>query len=179
MREKKEDKDRNAATDTAHKERKRGVCCAACTSAVRSARTMPTTRPAIMARVGTFLVSHCQVRWESCLADSWTSVERMRSLLVATLAACLVCCCCGLTWKGYDWKVKQGNGMGPAANNWDSSLVKVVNDEMRFSIKPMGGVWTCSEVNTPNKIFGYGTFYFVVRGAFDKMDPKTVAGLTL
>lgn len=66
--------------------------------------------------------------------------------------------------------------MGPNDNYWSSAHVKKVNGGLQFWNKPVNGIWTSSEVYTDIR-FGPGTFYFVVKGAFEKMDIGVVAGM--
>lgn len=105
----------------------------------------------------------------------------MRCLIFAVLAASLLAGVCladpGVpfgSWAGYNWKVKKGT-CGPNENKWSPDLVKRVGNSLQFWLKPINGTWTSSEVWTDIR-FGPGTFYFVVKGAFEKMAINTVAG---
>jgi hypothetical protein len=82
-----------------------------------------------------------------------------------------------ISWRGYQWNVKSGSGLGPGVNDWSPSNVFVdANGDLHLAITNTGGTWTCAEVASTVS-FGFGTFQWEVSTAVDALDANVVLGL--
>jgi hypothetical protein len=81
---------------------------------------------------------------------------------------------------GYTWETKQGARLGPAANRWLGSNVKITDDGgMRLRIdRDEQDRWTCAEARVTQPL-GYGEYRWTIAGNLDAMDSHAVLGLFL
>lgn len=81
-----------------------------------------------------------------------------------------------ISWKGLTWDVSSGVG-DPGHNTWSEDGVYVDDQgRLHLSIQKVGGTWTCSEVDSPNK-YQYGTFTWTVDSPAYSFDKNSVVGL--
>lgn len=81
-----------------------------------------------------------------------------------------------LTFSGYKWNVRSGQG-GPGPNNWRSANVWVdANGWLHLKISKINGQWYAAEL-TSQKFFGFGRYQFQVIGRVDQFDRNIVLGL--
>lgn len=81
-----------------------------------------------------------------------------------------------LHFDGYDFKVKEGRGLGPGPNDWARSQVFVDTRgrlHLRFSEK--NGNWYAGEVQSISK-FGFGTYEITFEGDIGGQDRNVVFG---
>lgn len=85
-----------------------------------------------------------------------------------------------VSFAGYTWQVKSGQGMGPGPNDWSSETENVRVDEegLHLALVFRDDVWTCSEV-TLTESLGYGSYTFTIKGPIDVLDPQIVLGTFL
>lgn len=84
-----------------------------------------------------------------------------------------------LTFSGYTWTVKSGNGLGPGPNTWSSGNAWVDASglmHLKLSYDSLSAKWNCAGV-TSTQNFGYGTYQWKVQGPVSTMDKNVVAGL--
>jgi len=81
-----------------------------------------------------------------------------------------------LRFSGYDFKIKQGNGLGPGPNDWAKSQAFVDGKgrlHLRFSEK--NGKWYAGEIQSVSK-FGFGTYEIEFTGDIGGQDKNVVFG---
>jgi hypothetical protein len=81
-----------------------------------------------------------------------------------------------LRFAGYDFKIKQGNGMGPGPNDWATSQAFVDTKgrlHLRFSEKK--GKWLAGEVQSVSRL-GFGTYEIEFEGDIHGQDKNVVFG---
>ncbi len=86
-----------------------------------------------------------------------------------------------ITWSGYTWNVKNGNGLGPGPNNWRDASDTVWIDgtgSLNLKVQKIAGVWYCAEVYLPSSL-GYGTYEFFLKNRSDIINKNLVEGLFL
>lgn len=82
-----------------------------------------------------------------------------------------------LKFSGLEWKIKDGEKMGPGPNSWSKSNVFVDADgRLHLKISQRDGKWQCAEVNSLQR-FGFGTYQWEVVGRPDLFDQNIVLGL--
>lgn len=84
-----------------------------------------------------------------------------------------------ITFSGYTWYVKSGNGMGPGPNNWNANNVWVdANGKLHLQIKYSTTTkkWECAEVWTTTNL-GFGKYEWFFEGRIDLLDKNVVVGL--
>lgn len=82
-----------------------------------------------------------------------------------------------LHFAGYDWTVKEGNGLGPGPCDWKASNAFVDSaGDLHLKISHAGGTWSCAEVELTQGL-GFGTYQWWVSGKIDRLDPNVVLGL--
>ena len=84
-----------------------------------------------------------------------------------------------ITFSGYTWYVKSGNGMGPGPNNWNANNVFVdALGKLHLQIKYSSTTkkWECAEVWTTTNL-GFGKYEWCVEGRIDLLDKNVVVGL--
>jgi hypothetical protein len=81
-----------------------------------------------------------------------------------------------LRFSGYDFKIKQGSGMGPGPNDWAPSQAFVDGKgrlHLRFSEK--NGKWVAGEIQSVSRL-GFGTYEIEFEGDIDGQDKNVVFG---
>lgn len=81
-----------------------------------------------------------------------------------------------LRFAGYDFKIKQGSGMGPGPNDWATSQAFVDTKgrlHLRFSEKK--GKWLAGEVQSVSRL-GFGTYEIEFEGDIHGQDKNVVFG---
>jgi hypothetical protein len=81
-----------------------------------------------------------------------------------------------LRFAGYDFKIKQGKGMGPGPNDWATSQAFVDTKgrlHLRFSEKK--GKWLAGEVQSVSRL-GFGTYEIEFEGDISGQDRNVVFG---
>ena len=81
-----------------------------------------------------------------------------------------------LHFSGYDFKIKEGQGLGPGPNDWAKSQAFVDSKgrlHLRFSEK--NGKWYAGEVQSISK-FGFGTYEITFEGDIGGQDKNVVFG---
>lgn len=81
-----------------------------------------------------------------------------------------------LRFSGYDFKVKEGTGMGPGPNDWAASQAFVDSRgrlHLRFSEK--NGRWLAGEIQSVSR-FGFGTYEIEVEADISGQDKNVVFG---
>ncbi len=74
-----------------------------------------------------------------------------------------------LTWQGYTWFVRSGEG-GPGPNQWDASNVWIdAKGFLHMKIAQAKGKWTCAEIWTDHDM-GFGRYQCQVKGSIDQLD---------
>jgi hypothetical protein len=110
---------------------------------------------------------------------------KMRDAWMWMALAAGLCLCGGawaqqpglLHWKGYDWQVKAGKGMGPGNNRWKADNVSVDKEgNLHLKITHDQDGWACAEIDGVTRL-GFGTYTFLVEGPIDRMDRNVVLGL--
>lgn len=82
-----------------------------------------------------------------------------------------------ITFSGYQWTVKTGNGLGPGPNNWSASNVWVGSTgDLHLKITQVNGQWYSAEI-VSTQAFGFGQFQWKVISQLDQLDPNVVLGL--
>jgi len=83
-----------------------------------------------------------------------------------------------LYFSGYEWYKRESNGYeGPGRNLFLAENVWLDDKgQIHLKIRYIDGKWTCAETFT-KEAFGYGDYYFFVRGRVDELDPNVVMGL--
>lgn len=82
-----------------------------------------------------------------------------------------------LRFSGLEWKVKNGDKLGPGPNAWRAANVSVdANGWLHLKITHQDGKWACAEVES-TRLFGFGRYQFFVVGRIDKLDKNVVLGL--
>ena len=108
---------------------------------------------------------------------------RTRTILIITIFLLLISCSIqaqSLSWKGYTWKIKQANQVGPGPNNWNPTNCFVdANGFLHLLIttnsnSPNG--FDCAELSTSDNL-GFGTYQWQIEGRVDNFDPWVVLGL--
>lgn len=84
-----------------------------------------------------------------------------------------------ISFSGYTWDVKNGNGLGPGPNNWSDSTDSVWIDgagDLHLKVRRSQGKWYSAEV-TNQTAMGYGKYEFRIQTNPDPFDKNVVAGL--
>jgi hypothetical protein len=103
----------------------------------------------------------------------------LRVALAILLAACLFSGTAQakrLHFEGYDFKIKEGKGLGPGPNDWARSQAFVDTQgrlHLRFSEKD--GRWYAGEVSSISR-FGFGTYEITFEGDIGGMNKNVVFG---
>ncbi len=103
-----------------------------------------------------------------------------KTILVATVLAALVIAVPAqaktVTFAGYNWDVRSGQG-GPGPNHWSDANVWVdANGALHLRLNQQNGIWQCAELYL-NQRLGFGTYEWDVTGPIDQLDPNIVLGL--
>jgi hypothetical protein len=82
-----------------------------------------------------------------------------------------------LRFSGYEWQVKEGDGIGPGPCNWSSSNAWVDSaGYLHLKLTRRAGKWYSAEVETLKRL-GFGKYQFQVIGPIDKLDKNVVLGI--
>ena len=82
-----------------------------------------------------------------------------------------------IRFSGLEWKVKEGNALGPGPNRWVRENVWLDrHGHLHLKIARNGDKWSCAEVSTLQR-FGFGRYEFQIVGRVDTMNPNIVLGL--
>lgn len=82
-----------------------------------------------------------------------------------------------IQFSGLEWRVKNGEKLGPGPNAWRAANVSVdKNGALHLKITRQEGKWYCAEVESTRR-FGFGRYQFEVIGRIDKLDKNVVLGL--
>ena len=81
---------------------------------------------------------------------------------------------------GYTWELKQGSKLGPAANRWLGSNVRLTDERaVRLQIAlDDRDRWACAEARVTQPL-GYGEYRWTIAGDLDALDSQAVLGLFL
>lgn len=81
-----------------------------------------------------------------------------------------------LRFSGYDFKIKQGKGMGPGPNDWATSQAFVdTKGRLHLRLSEKKGKWLAGEVQSVSKL-GFGTYEIEFYGDIDGQDRNVVFG---
>lgn len=83
-----------------------------------------------------------------------------------------------ISFSGYTWNVKSGNGLGPGPNTWDTKNVWVDASglmHLKLSYDSISAKWTCAGITSAQN-FGYGTYQWMIQGPVTALDKNVVAG---
>lgn len=107
-------------------------------------------------------------------------VKHTRVAVLAVLAFSLTlhgAAAATLHFAGYDWTVKEGDGLGPGPCDWRASNAFVdPAGDLHLKISHDGGTWSCAEVELTQSL-GFGKYQWWVSGPIDRLDPNVVLGL--
>jgi hypothetical protein len=97
--------------------------------------------------------------------------------LVACLALPVIAEARILRFSGYDWKVKEGDGLGPGPCDWRGSNAWVDKaGSLHLKLTRRSGRWYSAEVETTRRL-GFGRYQFQVIGQIDRLDRNVVFGM--
>jgi hypothetical protein len=81
-----------------------------------------------------------------------------------------------LLWQGRRWEIRRLEVGGPGPNRWDPYNIGVdPNGDLRLKILRRGGVWTCAEIFSQDRL-GFGTYDFDLVARPDRFAPQVVLG---
>ena len=84
-----------------------------------------------------------------------------------------------IDFSGYQWEVRNGNGLGPGPNDWSSSTQSVwvdANDDLHLKLRNQGGDWLAAAV-TNTTALGYGRYEWRTQTDPEPFDPNVIVGL--
>lgn len=82
-----------------------------------------------------------------------------------------------LHFAGYDWTVKEGDGLAPGLCNWSASNAFVdAAGDLHLKISHNGDTWSCAEVELTESL-GFGRYQWWVSGKIDRLDPNVIFAL--
>lgn len=103
-------------------------------------------------------------------------IRTLTTALAITLMLAVPATAKQIRFSGYDFKVKEGKGLGPGPNDWATSQVFVDSQgflHLRFSEK--NGKWLAGEVQSVSKL-GFGLYEIEYEGDIHGQDKNVVFG---
>jgi hypothetical protein len=80
---------------------------------------------------------------------------------------------------GYDFKIKEGDQLGPGPNDWARSQVFIdTKGRLHLKFSKKDGKWYCGEVSSISR-FGFGTYQITYEGDISGIDKNVVFGFFL